>query len=77
MAKFTDRDEIEVALRYIRRVRAMQPSAAALSDLDSQESKLKRQLRDLDEKEAGQRRGSVSLTSTTQLARPNRVGFGS
>ena len=77
MAKFTDREEIEVALRYIRRVRAMQPSVAALTDLDRQELELRRQLRDLDEKEARQRQTAVSLTSTTEIARPRRVGFGS
>jgi hypothetical protein len=75
MAKFTDRDEIEVALRYIRRVRAMEPSRAALHDLDRQEAELKRRLRALDESES-HRVGAVSLSSSTSLASPrHRAGF--
>lgn len=72
MAKFTDREEIEVALRYIRRVRAMQPSAAAMRDLDRQEEELKRKLRHLDESTAPAS-GSISLTSNP--GRHRRVGF--
>lgn len=76
MAKFTDRDEIEVALRYINRVRAMQPSAAAVQDLDRQEADLKKQLRDLNEREASRHQSGVSLASTTQMAQqPRRPGF--
>lgn len=72
MAKFTDREEIEVALRYIRRVRAMQPSAAAMRDLDRQEAELKRQLRHFDEMTAPAS-GSISLTSSP--GRHRRAGF--
>lgn len=72
MAKFTDREEIEVALRYIRRVRAMQPSAAAMRDLDRQEAELKRQLRCVDEN-TGPSSGGISLTSSP--GRHRRAGF--
>jgi hypothetical protein len=74
MAKFTERDEIEVALRYIKRVRSMQPSAAAVHALDEQESELRRALRRLDE--ASTASGSISLASTTSISKPkNRAGF--
>ena len=74
MAKFTDRDEIEVALRYIRRVRAMQPSAAAMKDLDEREAELKKQLRVLDKPDASSSatRG-ISLSSNPGSHR--RAGF--
>ncbi len=73
MAKFTDRDEIEVALRYIRRVRAMQPSAAAMKDLDRKEAELKRQLRHLEESGIGPKSGSLSLSSNPAAYR--QAGF--
>lgn len=77
MAKFTARDEIEVGLRYIQRVRAMQPSATAMQDLDRQEVELKRRLRNLDESEAHAQSDGVSLSSTTSLARTRpTAGFG-
>lgn len=72
MAKFTDREEIEVALRYIRRVRAMQPSAAAMKDLDRQEEELNRKLRHLNESGAPTS-GSISLSSNP--GRHQRAGF--
>lgn len=77
MARFGAREEIEVALRYIKRVRAMQPSAAALRDLDEQEAGLKRQLRALDDSTVTERPGGVSLHATTSLAKRRSVGFSS
>lgn len=72
MAKFTDREEIEVALRYIRRVRAMQPSAAAMRDLDQKEEELNRRLRHLNETTAPAT-GSISLSSSP--GRHRQAGF--
>ena len=75
MAKFTERDEIEVALRYIKRVRSMQPSAAAQQVLDEQEAELKRNLRAMDNASA-RTSGSISLSSSTSIAKPkHRTGF--
>jgi hypothetical protein len=75
MAKFTDRDEIEVELRYIRRVRSMQPSPQALRDLDRQEADLKRRLRALDESPAPAS-GTITLGSNPTHSGHRRVGFG-
>jgi len=46
---YGERDEIEAGLRYVRRVRGMQPSAAAVRDLDRQEVDLLDRLRKLDQ----------------------------
>lgn len=71
MAAFTERDEIEVELRYIQRVRSMQPSAPGLRKLDDQEAELKRRLSALDDVSLPGT-GSVSLTSAP---RHRRAGF--
>lgn len=76
MADITEREEIEVELRYIRRVRSMQPSAQAIRDLDRQESELKRRLAALPDATSS-RGGNVSLTSDPHRAGHRRAGFGS
>lgn len=40
----TRRDELEIGLRYIRRVKSMQPSQRAMRDLDRQEEALRAEL---------------------------------
>lgn len=73
MGKFTERDEIEVQLRYINRVRSLQPSEFARQDLDAQERRLRERLKHLDERTTAV--GSVTLSSTTTLAHGRPAGF--
>jgi len=75
MAGFTPRDEIEVALRYIQRVRAMQPSAAALQNLDDQETELKRELKRLDEASATSSSPITLSSDPRRPSSPHRIGF--
>lgn len=42
-SKFTQLDEIEVGLRYIQRLRSLQPSKATMDDLARQETDLRQQ----------------------------------
>lgn len=73
-SKFTPLDEIEVGLRYIYRLRSMQPSKATMDDLARQEADLKQQKRRLEEAAPG---GNITLSSEPRGDSPNRrrAGF--
>lgn len=72
-SKFTPLDEIEVSLRYIQRLRGLQPSKATMADLDRQEADLKQQKRKLEE-DGPNTRISGSSRYDGHLGR-HRVGF--
>lgn len=73
-SKFTPLDEIEVGLRYIGRLRSMQPSKATLDDLDRQESELKQQKKLLLESSA--HGGNLTLSSKPRRDEPGRQRAG-
>ena len=75
MPKFTKLDEIEVGLRYVERVRAMQPSQAVIKELDRQDGELRAARRKaIEELDHLRGQSSVTLKSTVSRA-PDGVGF--
>lgn len=74
-SKYSPLDEIEVGLRYINRLRSMQPSKATMDDLDRREADLKQQQKRL--LDASAKNGEISLSSKPRGDDPNRrrAGF--
>lgn len=74
MGKITRLEEIDVDLRYIERVRAMQPSPSVIEKLDRQEKTLRNERKSLLDRTPVKGSHNGDLRSRVESAKP-RIGF--
>ena len=74
VSKLTRLEDIDVQLRYLERVRGMQPSDAAIQRIDAMEVSLRRQRKELLEK-LGQGHAGAARADTMIAKRASGTGF--